>query len=77
MRLKCLTSPVWSLSPQTRSPGRHIWYAEKERKDRDWDLKYMRKFVPQTVFREFAGMDHGDMALFQPERFAEEIRALD
>lgn len=55
----------------------HYWYAEKERKERDWDLKFMRKFVPQTVFREFANMDHGDMALFQPERFAEEIRALD
>ena len=54
----------------------HYWYAEKERKARDWDLKYMRKFVPATEFRELADMDHGDMALFQPKRFAEEIRAL-
>ena len=54
----------------------HYWYAEKERKARDWDLKYMHKFVPATEFRELDGMDHGDMALFQPERFAKEIRAL-
>ena len=26
---------------------------------------------------ELAGMDHGDMALFQPERFADKIRALE
>ncbi len=62
--------------PMRFSGAMHYWYAEKERKERDWDLKYMRKFVPGTEFREFAGMDHGDMALFQPERFAEEIRAL-
>ena len=54
----------------------HYWYAEKERKARDWDLKYMRKFIPDTTFRQFRGMDHGDMALFYPERMAEEIRAL-
>lgn len=54
----------------------HYWYAEKERKARDWDIRYMRKAIPQTEFREFAETDHGDLALFYPERFAEEIRAL-
>ena len=54
----------------------HYWYAEKERKARDWDLKYMKKFVPDTVFRAFAGMDHGDMALFYPEQMARELREL-
>ena len=42
----------------------HYWYAGKERNARDWDLKFMKKFVPDTVFKCFAGMDHGDMALF-------------
>ncbi|MBR2738468.1 MAG: alpha/beta hydrolase [Lachnospiraceae bacterium] len=54
----------------------HYWYAEKERKARDWDLKYMKKFVPDTVFRSFEGMDHGDMALFYPERMARELSRL-
>ena len=58
-------------------PGKvHYWYAEKERKARDWDLKYMKKFVPDTVFKCFAGMDHGDMALFYPDRMAQELRSL-
>ena len=51
----------------------HYWYAEKERKARDWDMKYMKKFVPDTVFKSFKGMDHGDMALFYPERMAQEL----
>ncbi len=54
----------------------HYWYGGKERKARDWDLKYMEKFVPGTVFKCFEGLDHGDMALFHPERMAAEIRAL-
>ncbi len=54
----------------------HYWYTEKERKARDWDIKYMRKIVPQTRFKAFKGADHGELAFFAPERFAEEIRAL-
>ncbi len=54
----------------------HYWYAEKERKARDWDLKYMKKFVPGTVFKSFKGMDHGEMALFYPERMAQELLKL-
>ena len=40
------------------------------------DLKYMKKFVPDTVFKSFEGMDHGDMALFYPERMAQELLKL-
>ncbi|MBQ6663597.1 MAG: alpha/beta hydrolase [Firmicutes bacterium] len=54
----------------------HYWYAEKERKARDWDLKYMKKFIPDTVFKSFTGMDHGDMALFYPEMMAQEFHDL-
>lgn len=54
-------------------PGEiYYWYAEKERKARDWDLKYMKEFVPDMVFQSFEGMDHGDMALSYPERMAQD-----
>ena len=50
-----------------RLPGKvHYWYAEKERKARDWDLKYMKKFVPDTVFKRFKGMDHGGYGAVLP-----------
>ena len=54
----------------------HYWYAEKERKARAWDLKYMKRFVPDTVFKSFEGMDHGDMALFYPEQMEKEFLML-
>ncbi len=54
----------------------HYWYAEKECRARDWDLKYMEKFIPDTVFKSFTGMDHGDMALFYPEQMARELMKL-
>lgn len=54
----------------------NYWYAEKEHKARDWDIKYMKKFLPDTVFKCFAGMDHGDMALFYPEQLAQELSRL-
>ncbi len=60
-----------------RFPGTvYYWYAEKERGARDWDLKYMKRFVPDTVFKSFEGMDHGDMALFYPELMARELLGL-
>ena len=54
----------------------HYWYAEKERKARDWDLKYVKKFVPDAVIRSFENMDHGDLALFHPDRLARELQDL-
>ncbi|ACV21589.1 2-hydroxy-6-oxo-6-phenylhexa-2,4-dienoate hydrolase [Slackia heliotrinireducens] len=54
----------------------HYWFGEGERKARDWDIKYMRKFVPDTMFHEMKGVDHGDFAYFQAERLAEAIRQL-
>ena len=54
----------------------HYWYAQKERKARDWDIRYMKKRFPDTVFREFEGLDHGDMALFRPQKLADELRKL-
>ena len=52
----------------------HYWYAEKEQKARKLDLKFRRKFVPDTRFKSFPGVDHGDMAAFKPEQFARELR---
>ena len=54
----------------------HYWCAEKEIKARDWDIRYMKQHVPDTVFKYLSGMDHGDLALFHPEILAEELKAL-
>ena len=36
----------------------------------------MKEFVPDTVFKSFEGMDHGDMALFYPEQMVREFLKL-
>ena len=55
----------------------HYWCAEAEVKARKWDIRYMKRFVPDTVFKVFPGIDHGDMAAFKPGLFADEIKSLD
>ena len=60
-----------------RFPGRiYYWYAEEEESARRLDLKYMKTYIPDTIFHRFSGMDHGDMALFHPEQMAQELRRL-
>ncbi len=52
-------------------PGKmHYWFGENERKARDWDIRYMKKFVPETEFMRFRGADHGDLPFFYPEKMA-------
>ncbi len=52
------------------------WYAEAEERSRNWDMDYIRKHLPQTVFREFENIGHGGLAVLKPERLAEEIDRL-
>lgn len=52
------------------------WYAEPEEKDRKWDMEYVKKHIPQTVFRKFGNIGHGGLAALQPERLASGIETL-
>ena len=52
------------------------WCAQKELKARALDIKYMKRFIPDTVFKVFSGMDHGDMALFYPKMMVQEFLVL-
>ncbi len=54
----------------------HYWYGDKEEKERDWDIKYMQKQFPQTVFDCMKDLGHGGMALQRPEEFAGRITRL-
>lgn len=51
----------------------HYWCAEHERKQRSWDIKYMKKFIPDTQFTLMEGVDHGGLALLAPQRFADAL----
>ena len=54
-------------------PKVEYWYTSAEARSRKADIAYVRKHVPQTVFKEFTDVGHGGMAVLQPERFASEL----
>ena len=59
---------------------KHIeyWYAKAEEKDRKSDIAYIKKNLPQTVFKVFEDIGHGGLAALKPELFAAElIRAME
>ena len=53
----------------------HVEYlvAEKEIKDRRFDVAYIRKAFPYTVFRIIKDVGHGGLAPFNPEKFVRGI----
>ena len=49
------------------------WYGDGEEKQRKWDIDYIRKVFPNTVFKKIDNAGHASLAPFQPERFVEAI----
>jgi hypothetical protein len=52
------------------------WYSSAEKKDRAWDIEYIRKNFPQTEFHKFENVGHGGLAALKPELLAAEIERL-
>lgn len=48
-------------------------YGEYERKDRDWDIKYIEKIYPNAVFKEIPDCEHGELCAVRPKQFLETI----
>lgn len=55
----------------------HYWYADGEEKERDWDIKYMKKKFPKTVFHVLPKLGHAGLILLKPELFAHMIQSLE
>ena len=54
-------------------PRTEYWYARTEEKARRWDIEYIRKQFPGTVFRVFENIGHGGLAALKPELLVSEI----
>ncbi len=61
----------YSMPEDIHTDCKYIEYlvAEKEVKDRKWDVAYIKKHYPQTVFRKIKDVGHGGLAPFNPEKF--------
>ena len=52
------------------------WYGEDEEKDRRGNIRFIRRYFPQTQFRAFPKMAHAELVIVHPEefcRYAEEF----
>lgn len=49
------------------------WYGEREEKDRDWDIKYVKKIWFSVRFRKIMDAGHGEYCLRFPDKFAADI----
>ena len=68
----------YSMPDSIHTDCKHIeyWAAEKEIKDRQWDIAYTRKHFPHTIFRKIKCTGHGGLAPFQPEKLVRGIERL-
>lgn len=51
------------------------WYGSLEKKARAWDIGYVKKNFPETVFVELPGLDHAEYALLHPAELTERMLA--
>ena len=52
------------------------WVTEKEQKARKQDIAYVKKHIPQTVFRRFRDVGHAGLPVLHPEAFSERLEKL-
>ena len=58
---------------RTDCPHIEYWYAKTEEKDRKWDIGYIRKHFPETIFKVFEDIGHGGLAALKPELLVSEL----
>ena len=60
--------------PLEKPEGRVIyWYGSEEKKDRAWDIRYIRKHLPFAELMENEGVGHAEFFTLYPERFTEKM----
>ncbi|MDO5725903.1 MAG: hypothetical protein Q4P29_06370 [Tissierellia bacterium] len=48
-------------------------YGELEKKERAWDIDYIKKTYPKAAFKEIKNMEHGELSTIRPREFYETI----
>ncbi|MBQ8935176.1 MAG: hypothetical protein IJ049_02055, partial [Oscillospiraceae bacterium] len=51
------------------------WYGDEEKRQRKWDIDYIRMVFPETEFVENPGMGHAEYFTLHPEQFCEQLTA--
>ena len=49
------------------------WYCSEEKKDRAWDIRYVKRHLPWAELMENKGVGHAEFFTLYPERFVRKI----
>lgn len=52
------------------------WFAEREIKERKWDISYIREHFSLCRFRKFRDLGHGGLAVVKPELFSKAMDSI-
>ncbi|OUM60161.1 hypothetical protein PIROE2DRAFT_14152 [Piromyces sp. E2] len=50
------------------------WYGDEEKKERNWDIDFVKKVYPKTVFVENKGQHHAEFFSLHPEEFCKQLK---
>ena len=65
----------YSMPKEIKEPSCKIqyWYGDEEKKEREWDINYIKKVYPKTVFVENKGQNHAEFFTLHPNEFCKQL----
>jgi len=50
------------------------WFGDEEKKEREWDINFIRKVYPKTIFVENKGQNHAEYFTLHPVEFCKQLK---
>ena len=50
------------------------WFGDEEKKEREWDINYIKKVYPKTIFVENKGQNHAEFFSLHPVEFCKQLK---
>ena len=50
------------------------WFGDEEKKEREWDINFIKKVYPKTIFVENKGQNHAEFFSLHPVEFCKQLK---
>ena len=50
------------------------WFGDEEKNERDWEINYIKKVYPKTIFVENKGQNHAEFFTLHPVEFCKQLK---
>ena len=66
----------YSMPKDFKEPNCKIqyWYGDEEKKEREWDISFVKKVYPKTIFVENKGQNHAEFFSLHPKEFCKQLK---